>query len=244
MTLIAISNNNVGGTTTQTVNARELHGFLESKQEFSNWIKNRINQYGFIDGHDFTIDKVVIGKATQFEYHLTLGMGKELAMVERTAKGKQARQYFIECERQAKQAHTGQQSEVSPELQIAQAILLAGKMIEEQKVLIAEMQPKADFYDAVTGSDTAIDMAIVAKTLDIGIGRNQLFQFLRDRAILDRHNIPYQEYCNRGYFRVIESQYNKPDGSSHISFKTVVFQKGLDYIRRKLDEDSDKRLAA
>jgi phage antirepressor YoqD-like protein len=69
----------------------------------------------------------------------------------------------------------------------------------------------------------------------MGIGRNQFFELLRNKAILDRHNIPYQEYVNRGYFRVIESQYNKPDGSSHVSFKTVCFNKGMVYIRKILE---------
>jgi anti-repressor protein len=131
---------------------------------------------------------------------------------------------------------TGSYVPESPALQIAHAMLLAGKMIEDQKIQIAEMQPKADFFDAVTGSSTAVDMAIVAKTLDMGIGRNSLFEFLRDNAILDRKNMPYQVYQDRGYFRVVESSYQKPDGSTHVSFKTVVYQKGLDFIRRKLTE--------
>lgn len=67
------------------VNARELHDFLGSKQEFANWIKNRIEQYGFVEGQDFTVDKFINGRATQIDYHLTIDMAKELAMVERNA---------------------------------------------------------------------------------------------------------------------------------------------------------------
>ena len=123
--------------------------------------------------------------------------------------------------------------QLSPEMQIANAILLAWKMIEEKNTLIAEMQPKVDFYDAVTDTTVAVDMAIVAKTLNMGVGRNQLFEFLRDEEILDKRNIPYQKYCDRGYFRVVESQYTKPDGTACINFKTVVFQKGMHFIRRE-----------
>ena len=85
----------------KTVNARDLHAFLESGQEFRHWIKSRIEQYGFTEGQDFTTSENFIrgGKAT--DYHCTIDMAKELSMVERNAKGKQARQYFIECERVA-----------------------------------------------------------------------------------------------------------------------------------------------
>jgi anti-repressor protein len=231
--LIIVNQGTIGNEVVQTVNARDLHAFLEVGKDFSNWIKKRIEQYGFIEGTDYVLAQTgenSTGGRPAIEYHITLAMGKELSMVERNAKGKEARTYFIACEARAKspvQVDT-------PELQIAHAILLAGKLIETQKLQIAEMQPKADFFDAVAGSPTAVDMAIVAKTLNMGIGRNRLFDLLREKGILDRHNIPYQQYCGRGYFRVVESQYDKPDGTSCVSFKTVVFQKGMDYIRKIL----------
>lgn len=85
------------------VNARDLHIFLESKQQFGNWIVNRIEQYGFTEGQDYLLNKVIIqlpsGAKYQNDYHLTLDMAKELSMVERNSKGKQARRYFIACEK-------------------------------------------------------------------------------------------------------------------------------------------------
>lgn len=85
------------------VNARDLHIFLESKQQFGNWIVNRIEQYGFTESQDYLLNKVIIqlpsGAKYQNDYHLTLDMAKELSMVERNAKGKQARRYFIACEK-------------------------------------------------------------------------------------------------------------------------------------------------
>ncbi len=91
------------GELIQTVNARDLHAFLESKQQFADWIKARIEQYGFVENQDFTIHKIMNGRINQIDYHISLNMGKELSMVERNAKGKLARQYFIDCEHQAKQ---------------------------------------------------------------------------------------------------------------------------------------------
>lgn len=88
----------------QTVDARELWLFLDSSRQFADWIKDRIVQYGFREGTDFTIHKTVKGRAASTDYALSLDMAKELSMVERNARGKQARQYFIEMEKQAKEA--------------------------------------------------------------------------------------------------------------------------------------------
>jgi anti-repressor protein len=121
----------------------------------------------------------------------------------------------------------------------SQALMLAAKQAEKlelQSKQIQELEPKADFYDAVTDSKTAIDIGRAAKVLDMGIGRNKLFQKLRDEKILMYNNIPYQEYIDRGYFRVIESKYQKPDGSTHIQLKTLVYQKGMTFIRNLFAE--------
>ena len=107
--IISITVCRINDTDTQSVNARELHGFLESKQEFSHWIKNRIEDYDFTQSIDFiVIDNFIIdatafgGKRKVIDYHITLDMAKELSMVERNAKGKEARRYFIACEKQAR----------------------------------------------------------------------------------------------------------------------------------------------
>ena len=95
------------------------------------------------------------------------------------------------------------------------------------------MQPKAEFFDAVTDSKQAIPIGDVAKILDIGIGRNKLFEFLRQKSILTSDNRPYQKYIDSGYFRVIEQKY-EVNGEVRINIKTLVFQKGIDWIRKQL----------
>ena len=95
------------------------------------------------------------------------------------------------------------------------------------------MQPKAEFFDAVTDSKTAIPLGDVAKILDMGIGRNKLFEFLRQKNILTYDNRPYQKYIDAGYFRVIEQKY-EVNGEVRINIKTLVFQKGIDWIRKQL----------
>lgn len=86
----------------KAVSARMLHAFLESKQEFANWIKNRIDKYGFVENVDYSsFDNIIKrenGATVRKEYALSINMAKELSMVEGNEKGKQARRYFIKCE--------------------------------------------------------------------------------------------------------------------------------------------------
>ena len=121
--LISLNQSAINNEMVQTVNARELHAFLESKQDFSTWIKNRIAKYDFVDNQDFIKlrKKMEANKATMIEYYITLDMAKALAMVERNEKGRDVRQYFITCEKLAKQASTASLSE---QLKIAQIGLL------------------------------------------------------------------------------------------------------------------------
>ncbi|WP_139413587.1 antA/AntB antirepressor family protein [Bartonella mastomydis] len=124
-TLIKITEQTIDQETVQTVNARELHAFLEVKSNFRDWIKNRIEEYGFLENKDFISFAKILAKPNtsqenqdfvsftqkrvkpkggrpSTEYHLTLDMAKELSMVERNEKGRQARRYFIECEKKLK----------------------------------------------------------------------------------------------------------------------------------------------
>lgn len=124
-----------------------------------------------------------------------------------------------------------------------EALLLAAKQqeeLEKQQLLIEEQKPKVEFYDDVVDSKDAIDIAKVAKTLNMGIGRNNLFQFLRDKKVLMQNNTPYQYYVDNQWFRCVESRYMKPNGDICINIKTVVLQKGLDGIRKLLKEGEKK----
>ena len=105
--LIKLHIQTMNSNTVDTVSARELHTFLEVQTRFNDWIAARINEYGFIENQDFVSFtensvKPKGGRPSQ-EYYITLDMAKELAMVERTDKGKLARKYFIECEKRLKQ---------------------------------------------------------------------------------------------------------------------------------------------
>lgn len=219
----------------ETVNARELHQFLEVGRDFSNWIKDRIEKYGFQEGEDFVTEVSANsgekGGRPQIQYHLSLDMAKELSMVENNDKGRQARLYFIEVEKKAREVFTG------PML-LAKAVLEAQTMLAHKDQVILEMKPKAEFFDAVAGTKDAIRMGQAAKILDfVNVGRNSLFEILRDHKVLQANNQPYQTQVDAGRFRVILQEYQTPDGETHINSTTLVYPKGMEYIRKLLIQE-------
>ena len=125
--LIPLHSQTIDGNAVETVNARELHAFVESKQEFANWIKNRIEKYGFIENYDFliTLSKTPNGGRPSQEYYITLDMAKQLAMVENNEKGTQVRKYFIECEKQLMQP-----KQMTPMEMVA---FIANQMVEQER---------------------------------------------------------------------------------------------------------------
>lgn len=125
----------------------------------------------------------------------------------------------------------------NPDLAIRAFMKLKEEMIRRQELekKIEEQQPKVEFYNDVTGSDTTAEIGTVAKVLNFkSVGRNTLFDILRRQGILQRDNMPFQTYVDRGYFRVVESKWNAPNGDVKVNYKTVVYQKGIEYISKIL----------
>ena len=231
----------------QTVSGRELHRTLGIETDYSHWFP-RMCEYGFVENEDyqtFLSDRSdgLPGKP-RTDHIIKLDMAKEICMIQRTPIGRQIRQYFIQAEKRLRDL------QAPDSYMIDDPIKRANRWIEEQQAhqaevralesqvavkeqQIVQMQPKAEFFDAVTDSKTAIPIGDVAKILNMGIGRNKLFEFLRNQHILMHNNHPYQKFIDAGYFRVIEQKY-EVNGEVRISIKTLVFQKGVDLIRKKL----------
>jgi len=226
--LMNISDDGKGG---KVVSAKELYRFLDfDSTQWARWYKKNILDNSFaIEFVDYVgFDTMSSGNNSK-DFALSLDFAKRISMMARTTKGEEARKYFISCEEKLKNL-------ISIPKTYAEALLEAGRLaleVETKTKTIELMQPKADFFDQVTGSENCFDMADVAKVCNLGIGRNTLFQFLREQKILRDNNTPYQQYVDCSYFRVIESKYNKPDGSVNISLKTVVYQKGIDFIIKR-----------
>lgn len=137
--LIPLSKRTISDQQEPTVSARKLYEFLEVRRDFSNWIRSRIKQYQFEENQDFVLvrqngrTKKRGGDTRSKEYYLTLDMAKELAMVERNQKGREARQYFIECERKLRDQATRQ---LAPRPQITRVLVTMedGQVIDSTPV--------------------------------------------------------------------------------------------------------------
>ncbi|PHV11504.1 phage antirepressor KilAC domain-containing protein [Chitinimonas sp. BJB300] len=230
--LIQVAERQIGDGTIQTVNARELHVFLGCGEGFSHWIRKRIEQYDFLENQDFVTFRENTPKGRpRIEYAISIDMAKELAMVERNEKGKQARRYFIECEQRAKSNVIDLNAALSDPTRLRTALLAYTDKVVALEAKVQEQAPKAAFHDAVVGAINCQSVQEIAKVL--GTGPNRLFKFLRDEGLLMRGNLPYQQYIDAGHFRVVEKHYNDPKGEKHIYARTLVTGKGLAFIQKR-----------
>lgn len=216
----------------KTLSSRELYlGLGLAKAAWSRWSKSNIEENEFFtDGIDWVgVQHDVEGNEVK-DYEITIEFAKHITMMARTEKSHVYRTYLSKCEEEVKQGFALPNSYKEALLQ------LVCQVEENEKLMLenSEMKPKADFYDDVVDSKDAIEVGEVAKVLNCGIGRNKLFEFLRDKSVLMSNNTPYQNYVDRGWFRLVESKYTKPNGDICINIKTVVFQKGIDGIRKML----------
>ncbi|MGN5992485.1 antA/AntB antirepressor family protein [Corynebacterium striatum] len=173
--LIPIHNNDGA----QAVMGRDLHAFLEVGRDYTNWFKQMVG-YGFIEGQDFTPDLAKsTGGRPRADHIVSLDMAKEISMIQRTDKGKQARAYFLECERRAKQP-----AELSgPEL-MAKALVEAQATLEAANNKVRELEAPARSWNTMAAQGGDYSVSAAAKTLsrdpNIRIGRDQLFRFMRE----------------------------------------------------------------
>lgn len=242
-TLLPVSPCVVGGAEIHSVDARRLHAFLGVGKVFGAWIAERIEGYGFQEHRDFEVFSEIgnnpQGGRPAKEYALALDMAKELAMVERNEKGRQARAYFLECERRAQDPVHALLAMSRPEM-----LEMAARMAREKEALrlqtqaqqqtISALAPKAAFHDEVAQAEGGQSLGEVAKVL--GTGQNRLFAWLRAQHILMADNRPYQEYLERGYFRLIEQAWKDREGEAHLSTKTLITGKGLIWLQRRWAE--------
>ena len=223
------------------VDGRDLHDFLEVKERYNDWFRD-MQKYGFTENVDFisfTGKRVKPqGGRPQVNHALTLDMAKELSMIQRTKKGKQARQYFISMEKQAK----SKQQLPLPKDYPSALRALANSVEENQKLESQNkaMKPKALFADAVETSDTSILVGQLAKLIKqngVDIGQNKLFKHLRDNHYLGKrgeyYNMPTQYSMEMGLFEIKERTIQNPDGSVKTVRTTKVTGKGQTYFVNK-----------
>ena len=235
-----------------TVSARDLYDLLSSEgglsgtERFSKWF-DRYIKYGFRERVDYSTPykkvRVQIEGNREVsreveDYDLSVDMAKQICMLQRTDKGMQIRQYFLDLEKALN----------TPEQVFARALKMADKTIDKLKsentVLLEDVQrmkPKEIFADAVATSHTSIligDLAKLIKQNGVDIGQKRLFSWLRDNGYLIKRNgsewnMPTQRSMEAGLFEVKESTVNNPDGSVRINKTTKVTGKGQQYFINK-----------
>lgn len=228
----------------KAVMGRDLHEFLEVKAKYADWFP-RMVAYGFEEGKDYLLKNENLGLAagmSQRKNHIiSLDMAKEISMIQRTERGKQARQYFIECERQAKQ--------MAPQLprDYASALRELAASVEEKEKAQAELEaarPKVVFADAVATSKSEILIGELAKILrgnGIQIGQTRLFTWMRENGFLIRRkgtdwNMPTQRAMELGLFRIKETAVTHSDGHVSVNKTPKVTGTGQQYfVERFLD---------
>ncbi|MBJ7635354.1 oxidoreductase [Weissella confusa] len=223
----------------QRVSARELHKELGVKTRFSLWVEQNFKM--FVKGSDF--EGVVVTTPyregsdkvqTLQDYSLTTDMAKNVAMMSKTTKSQEIRDYFIAVEKEHKALMA------DPRIQMAMGLKSAQLMLDHKDKIIAEMRPKAVFADAVSVSEQTILVGDLAKLISqngVSIGQNRLFKWLRENGYLhksrSRYNRPVQRFVDQGLFKVKESSHANPDGSVRLTFTTKVTGKGQQYFINK-----------
>ncbi|BCI60827.1 phage antirepressor KilAC domain-containing protein [Solibaculum mannosilyticum] len=217
-----------------TVSARELHEFLEVNTKFQDWFP-RMREYGFTEGQDFNplkIENVPSQKRERTysltDFQLTIDMAKEICMLQRNERGKQARQYFIQLEKDWD----------SPEKVMARALQIADRRLHMLEAQIEQDQPKVLFANAVATSHTSILIGELAKLLKqngVDMGQNRLFDWMRKSGYLisrkgTDYNMPTQRSMELGLMEIKETSISHADGHVSISKTPKITGKGQQYF--------------
>lgn len=218
-----------------TISGRELHEFLEVGTQYTKWFE-RMCEYGFIENQDFspisqkrlTAQK---NETTFTDHAMKIDMAKEIAMIQRSEKGKQARQYFLSIEKEWN----------SPAKVMARALIMANSSVLRLEAQIETDRPKVIFADAVSVSKSCIligDLAKIIKQNGIDVGQKRLFEWMRENGYLIKrqgfeYNSPTQKAMELGLFEVKETSVSHSDGHVTISKTTKVTAKAQIYFVNK-----------
>lgn len=207
-----------------TVSARDLHNGLEINTRFNDWF-SRMTEYGFESGKDFYLKMSKTsetGGRPAIDYQISVDMAKQICMIQRSEKGKQYRQYFIDLEKAWN----------TPEQIFARALKMADQKIEKLKESnaglledVERMKPKEIFADAVSASTSSILIGDLAKLLrqnGVDIGAKRLFEYLRNHGYLIKRkgsdwNMPTQKSMNMGLFEIKESTHIDGNGCNIVT---------------------------
>lgn len=217
------------------VSARDLHEFLEVETPYHKWFP-RMCEYGFAENEDYAVTDIFVhnpagGPQSMKDAILSIDMAKEICMIQRNEKGKQARQYFLDLERAWN----------SPEKVMARALRIADRKIQSLEAEREANRPKVLFADSVAASKNSILIGELAKLLSqngVHIGQNRLFEKLRSNGYLIRragsdYNMPTQKSMEMGLFEIKETAVTHSDGHVSVNKTPKVTGKGQQYFVNK-----------
>ena len=217
------------------VSGRQLHEALGVNSNYTTWF-DRMTDYGFTLNQDYVLlsnfgNQTGRGGHNRVDHIIKLDMAKEIAMIQRTERGKQVRQYFIQVEKDFN----------SPEKIMARALLMADKKVHQLEAKIEADRPKVLFAEAVSASHSSILVGELAKLLKqngVDMGANRLFSWLRAHGYLIKRNgrdwnMPTQKSVEMGLIRVKETSITHADGHITVSKTPLVTGKGQQYFINK-----------
>ncbi len=204
-----------------TVLGRDLHAMLEVEARYNDWFP-RMCEYGFEEGKDFYsfLSKTPEGGRPKQEHQLTIAMAKELCMLQRTEKGKQCRQYFIQVE----------EAWNTPEQVMARALRVADETIKSLTAELESAAPKVQYFDTLVDRNLLTNFRDTAKELHVA--PKAFIKFLLEKGYIYRDNKsrlrPYQAHAEKGLFEVKEfaSEFNNKAG-----IQTLITPKGRETFR-------------
>jgi len=233
--LIAIRPSAIGQHEVNTVNARDLHAFLGVGKDFSNWIKKQIERARLVENRDYLVfaqkgENIEGGRPTT-EYHLTLEAGKHIAMLSGTDKGFEVREYFLECEKVAKQPSKSLQQVLSDPAAMRDLLLTYTEKVLSLESTVAEQAPKVEALDRISTAEGMLNITNAAKTLQIHPNQ-KLFRYMQEHMWIYRraggkNYVGYQQRIQQGLLSHKVTTVQTSDGREKIIEQVLVTPKGL-----------------
>ena len=204
----------------QAVSARDLHKFLEITERFSSWFE-RMLQYGFVENTDYQGCEFfnTLANQTLTDYALTLDCAKEISMIQRSKKGKEAREYFIECEKQLRSGKFALPTTYKEALQSLLIEVEAKERLQAQNELQAKelekQAPKVAYYDEVLTSQSTYNANQIAKELGMSaVTLNKKLHELKVQYKQGGQWLLYYPHQNKGYTKTVTYTYTDSKGET------------------------------
>ena len=249
-TPIALNPYVMNGETIQTVNARDIHAFLEVGKDFSTWVKAQIERARLVENRDYLVvpqkgEQQFQGVKDRIDYFLTLEAGKHFAMMSNTDKGFEVREYFIECERRAKSASVALNPANMSRLQLLEMAMQAEQERLSLEAKVEEMLPDVRAFERIGKTDGLLNVTEAAKALSMQ--PKALFRWLQAHEWIYRRAggknwLGYQRRVQTGLLDHKVTPVERGDGSEKMVEQVMITGKGLSRLAKDLDRDTQSHL--